>query len=32
VVKEGSFKKRAHILCTYYFQRENGCLWCVYQC
>ncbi len=26
VVKEGSFKKRAHILCTYYFQRENGCL------
>jgi hypothetical protein len=26
VLKEGSFKKRAHILCTYYFQRENGCL------
>jgi hypothetical protein len=26
VVKEGSLKKRAHILCTYYFQRGNGCL------
>jgi hypothetical protein len=26
VVKEGSFKKKVHVLCTYYFQRENGCL------
>jgi hypothetical protein len=26
VVKEEAFKKRGHILCTYYFQRENGCL------
>jgi hypothetical protein len=26
VVKEGSLKKIAHILCTYYFQRENVCL------
>jgi D-ribose pyranose/furanose isomerase RbsD len=27
VVKDGSLKKWAHILCTYYFQRENGCLY-----